>query len=75
MKVKHRGNCDKADFLWSEPSTGNKSCRSDHSSISFYFNMVPLCLPWLCLGKLFHISPLFSGSTVEELMFLVSSPC
>lgn len=41
----------------------------------FSFQHSLLCWSWLCLGKLFHISPFFSASTVEELMFLVSSPC
>lgn len=75
MKSKASVKLWQGRFFWSEPSTEDKSCHSDHSSISFHFNTVPLCLPWLCLGKLFHISPFFSGSTVEELMFLVSSLC
>lgn len=53
MKSKAPGKLWQSRFSWSEPPTEDKHCCSDHSSISFYFNMVPLCLPWLCLGKLF----------------------
>lgn len=59
MRSKTSGKLWQSRFSWSEPSTEDKGCHSDHSSISFYVNMAPLCLPWLCLGKLFHISPSF----------------